>query len=150
MEVVADQGAVGDLAVTVGHVDIAPLEHVNGPGVRAPDPAFFLAQRVDPVAEVRPARQIERGQGAPDEDTVRMDDLPVALELIAVTSRLQNRPRFLGGGFGHPLEDLVRHLWPAILEPLAAARRSSRDCWRSGSQLRPAPLPASMAARRWG
>ena len=123
-EIVADQGAVDDLAHAVGDVDIALLQHVDGPGIGAADPALGLAALVDHLLHIGPGRHVLGRQRPPDDGHILMEDLPAALELIAEALVPQDAPGILDGNVLHPLENVIGDLGPAVRRPLPGPRGS--------------------------
>src|SRR4029079_8559757 len=108
-EVVADKGAVLDLAEEVHTQHIAFAERVDDPGVLAAGPLLRLADRLDRAVQVRASRDVPDGHRATDQDPVGVHVDPVALEVeVVVMTALDDAPGLVVGDELHSLEDVIR------------------------------------------
>src|SRR5204863_2409411 len=89
--------------------------------------AVRLAGGVDDLLEIGPEREHLGGHGATDQDPIRMRAQPAALELEAIAVAIQDRPRLLARDPCHALEEVIRHVRPAVEEAAERIARRERD-----------------------
>ncbi len=120
-QVGADEGAIGDLAIAVGDVDVTDAELVDGPAiVVAPgDAALGLALGGEGPDHVRAAGHVLRGEGAAGEGRVRVEGLPITLELVVIALAAEVVPDVFDGDVQGALEEIVGELGTAVGEAVA-------------------------------
>ena len=126
-EVVADDGPVLVHAEEVDNEHIAGLEHVDRDLVAHAADAKGLCVGVDHGVQVGTHGHELHRERATHELLVWMQNLEAVGELVAVALAGQHREHFFGGQASRPLDEPVRHLRPAIGEPLVRVLRRPPD-----------------------
>ena len=122
-QVVADEGAILDLAEEIDDQHVAREQGVDHPGVLAAAAAFGGAHALDDALQVGSQRHHAHGDRPADEDAVGVKIDPVAFELeVVVVPAFDHAPGFVVGDEAHPLQDVVGHARPAIGGSLVLCR----------------------------
>ncbi len=124
-EIVADEGAVVDLAEEIDHQHIVFLKLVDDPGILTAGASLGRADSLHDILHVLPLRYELRGDDPAGQGEIGLGLQPVALELEVVVrvGLFQDAPGLIVGHQLHALDDVVRHLGTAIVEPLTGPGR---------------------------
>jgi hypothetical protein len=106
-QVVAGECAIAYLAEQIDDHHIALDQFVDHPGVLASDSAFLLTLFLDRVIHVRAEWHIAGRDGASNQHLVRVEDLPIARELVVVAIAPADTPGLFGCDEPHTLQYVV-------------------------------------------
>ena len=122
-QIVADNCAVADFSEQIDDQNVARFQNVDDPRVLVANAIFFFAVGANHRIHIRTLRHEHRRHHPADKPRSRVDHLPSAFELVAITGILQHIPSFVGGDILQTRQHSVPNIRTSVRKAIAVPIR---------------------------